>query len=658
MCAKKTPTTLTVPADESIHKPEPELYPLLSSINSPDDLRRMPLDSLPGVCADIRKFLIDSLSTNPGHFASSMGAVELTVALHYVFNTPYDRIVWDVGHQAYGHKLLTGRASRFHTNRKLGGLSGFPNPDESEYDTFTAGHASNSISAALGMAAASALKNESPQRHVVAVIGDASISGGLAFEGLNNAANANSNLLIILNDNDMSIDRNVGSLNSYLAHLTASKGYNSFRYKMSRIARKLGLVTDNGKWRILRFNNSLKSLINKEQNIFEGLNIRYFGPFDGHDLPRIVKVLNDIKDIPGPRILHLRTVKGKGYAPAENDPAPWHAPGCFNPQSGERKGESNDVHYPKFQTVFGTTLKNLALENSRIVGITAAMSSGTSMNILQEAMPSRVFDVGISEGHAVTFAGGLAKEGMLPYVAIYSAFLQRAYDNIIHDVAVQQLPVTFCIDRAGLVGEDGVTHHGVLDLTYLRAIPGMTVAAPRDADTLRNLLYTSQLPDRQGPWAIRYPRGRGYCADPDAPLSKVEIGKGEKLRSGSDVSVLSLGAIASEVAKALDIAQQQGISAAHYDMAFLKPLDESILKEVVAAGKPIVTVEDATVEGGLAGAVLEWMSDNGCNLPLIRLGVPDAFVPQGKVPQLFRLCGMDADSIAAAVVKAGKEAES
>lgn len=652
MCASKTTTTtLTVPADESIHKPEPTLYPLLSSINSPDDLRRLQLDQLPAVCADIRKFLIDSLSTNPGHFASSMGAVELTVALHYVFNTPYDRIVWDVGHQAYGHKLLTGRASRFHTNRKLGGLSGFPNPDESEYDTFTAGHASNSISAALGMAAASALKKEEPARHVVAVIGDASISGGLAFEGLNNAANANSNLLIILNDNDMSIDRNVGSLNSYLAHLTASKGYNSFRYKLSRFARKLGLVTDSGKWRILRFNNSLKSLISKEQNIFEGLNIRYFGPFDGHDLPRIVKVLNDIKDIPGPRILHLRTVKGKGYAPAENDPAPWHAPGCFDPKSGERLGEGADMHHPKFQTVFGETLKALAADNERIVGITAAMSSGTSMNILQEAMPARVFDVGISEGHAVTFAGGLAKEGMLPYVAIYSAFLQRAYDNIIHDVAVQGLPVTFCIDRAGLVGEDGVTHHGVLDLTYMRAIPGMTVAAPRSADALRNLLYTSQLPDRRGPWAIRYPRGRGYCADPAAQPRKVEIGKGEQLRAGSDVTVLSLGAIASEVAKALDIAGQAGVSAAHYDMAFLKPLDESILESVAKAGVPVITVEDGTTEGGLGGAVMEWMSGRGYKLPVTRIGVPDSFVPQGKVPQLFKLCGMDADSIAQTVIK-------
>ncbi|MDE5687793.1 MAG: 1-deoxy-D-xylulose-5-phosphate synthase [Paramuribaculum sp.] len=658
MCDQKTTTTLAVPADESVHPLDPKQYPLLSSINSPEDLRRLSVDALSGVCADIRHFLIDCLSTNPGHFASSMGAVELTVALHYVFNTPYDRIVWDVGHQAYGHKLLTGRASRFHTNRKLGGLSGFPNPDESEYDTFTAGHASNSISAALGMSVASALQNEAPRRNVVAVIGDASISGGLAFEGLNNAANANSNLLIILNDNDMSIDRNVGSLNSYLAHLTASKGYNSFRYKLSKVARRLGLVTDRGKWRILRFNNSIKSLLSKEQNIFEGLNIRYFGPFDGHDLPRIIRVLNDIKDIPGPRLLHLRTVKGKGYAPAETDPAPWHAPGCFDPDSGKRKSDSADEHYPKFQEVFGNTLKTLAGSNSKIVGITAAMSSGTSMNILQEAAPDRVFDVGISEGHAVTFAGGLAKEGMLPFAAIYSAFLQRAYDNIIHDVAVQGLPVTFCIDRAGLVGEDGVTHHGVLDLVYLRAIPGMTVAAPRDTDTLRNLLYTAQLPERKGPWAIRYPRGRGYCADLSAPFAPIAVGKGEKLRSGSDVTVLSLGALAAEVAKALDAVEKKGVTAAHYDMIFIKPLDTAILEEVAGSGRPIITVEDGTIEGGLGSAVLEWLSQKGYSLPVTRIGVPDSFVPQGKVPQLFKLCGMDAESIEKAVLEAaGKEAE-
>ena len=429
-------------------------YPLLETIDSPADLRKLPAEKLTQVCAEIRQFLINSLSNNPGHFASSMGAVELTVALHYVFNTPYDRIVWDVGHQAYGHKLLTGRRDKFRTNRKLGGLSGFPNPEESEYDTFTAGHASNSISAALGMAVASALQHESPKRNVVAVIGDASISGGLAFEGLNNATMTRNNLLIILNDNDMSIDRNVGALNSYLAHLTTSKAYNTFRYRLYRLLKKMHLVNDGTKDFILRFNNSIKSLVTRQQNIFEGLNIRYFGPFDGHDVERIVRVLGDIKDMEGPRLLHLRTTKGKGYTPAENDPASWHAPGKFDPQTGNRQSEPHEGVPPKYQDVFGETLLELARSNPKIVGITAAMPSGTSMSIMQHEIPGRVFDVGISEGHAVTFAGGLAKDGMRPYCAIYSSFLQRAYDHIIHDVAIQQLPVTLCLDRAGIVGGD------------------------------------------------------------------------------------------------------------------------------------------------------------------------------------------------------------
>ncbi|MCH5346677.1 MAG: 1-deoxy-D-xylulose-5-phosphate synthase, partial [Muribaculaceae bacterium] len=448
-------------------------YPALSLIDTPDDLRRMDVDRLPAVCADIRQFLIDNLSKNPGHFASSMGTVELTVALHYVFNTPLDRIVWDVGHQAYGHKLLTGRRDRFSTNRTFGGLSGFPNPDESPYDTFTAGHASNSISAALGMATAASLDDSHAKHNVVAVIGDASISGGLAFEGLNNAANSANNLLIVLNDNDMSIDTNTGSMTSYLARLTASPGYNKIRYGLYKMFRALNLVGDRGRGSILRFNNSLKSLIGGEQNIFEGLNIRYFGPFDGHDVEKLVKVLGDIKDMQGPKILHLKTVKGKGFIPAEKDPATWHAPGKFDPVTGERATGGSSK--PKYQDIFGQTLVELAKRDSRIVAITAAMPSGTSVSMMQEAFPARTFDVGISEGHAVTFAGGLAKEGMRPYCAIYSSFLQRGYDNIIHDVAIQRLPVTFCIDRAGLVGEDGVTHHGAYDIAYLRAIPSMTV---------------------------------------------------------------------------------------------------------------------------------------------------------------------------------------
>ncbi len=624
---------------------------LLNKIDTPSDLRKLPMERLPEVCSNIREFLINSLSTNPGHFASSMGAVELTVALHYVFNTPYDRIVWDVGHQAYGHKLLTGRRDRFETNRKFNGLSGFPNPDESEYDTFTAGHASNSISAALGMAVASQLKHESPKRNIVAVIGDASISGGLAFEGLNNASITKNNLLIILNDNDMSIDRNVGALNSYLAHLTTTKAYNAFRYKVFRILKKMHLVSDKRKDFILRFNNSLKSLISRQQNIFEGLNIRYFGPIDGHDVERLVRVLNDIKDMEGPRLLHIRTTKGKGYAPAENDPASWHAPGKFDPETGERVKETTEGVPAKYQDVFGETLLELARRNDRIVGITAAMPSGTSMSIMQAAMPERVFDVGISEGHAVTFAGGLAKDGMRPFCAIYSSFLQRAYDHIIHDVAILPLPVTLCLDRAGIVGEDGVTHHGVFDLSYLRSIPNLIVSSPRDEISLRNLMYTSQS-GNHGPFAIRYPRGKGGNPDWRKEMRQLPVGKGEKLSDGNDVAVLTIGPMASKAATAISRAAQEGINAAHYDMIFLKPIDTAILKEVAEKGCPIITVEDGIKEGGLGSAVVEWLNDNGYDRHVTRIGVPDSFVPHGKVPELMKLCEMDEDAIYRAIVSA------
>ena len=624
-------------------------YPLLSHIDSPADLRKLNPEQLPQVCDDIRKFLIDSLSTNPGHFASGMGAVEITVALHYVFNTPYDRIVWDVGHQAYGHKLLTGRRDRFDTNRKFGGLSGFPNPAESEYDTFSAGHASNSISAALGMAIATSLKNESPRRNVVAVIGDASISGGLAFEGLNNAANVKNNLLIVLNDNDMSIDRNVGSLNGYLAHLTTSRRYNNFRYKFYRFMKKLGLVNERQKGVIQRFNNSLKTLFSGQQNIFEGLNIRYFGPFDGHDVGRLVTVLNDIKDMEGPRILHICTKKGKGFEPAENDPAVWHAPGKFDPVTGERAKPAPGPHPPKYQDVFGETLTELAEKNDRIIGITAAMPSGTSMSIMQNSMPDRVFDVGISEGHAVTFAGGLAKEGWLPFCAIYSSFLQRGYDHIIHDVAIQHLPVTFCIDRAGLVGEDGVTHHGCYDLAYLRTIPGMTIASPSNEMMLRNLMFTAQK-RADGPFAIRYPRGSGKNTDWKQPMCELQIGKGSKLSDGTDVAVLTLGPIAYDAAKAVEMAREKGVSAAHYDMIFLKPIDEERLREVAEKNCPIVTVEDASINGGLGSAVIEWLNDNGFARKVVRLGIPDKFIAQGTPAELRKLCGFDADSIAETII--------
>ena len=627
-------------------------YALLEAINDPSDLRRMSQDELPQVCSEIRRFLINALSKNPGHFASSMGAVELTVALHYVFDTPYDRIVWDVGHQAYGHKLLTGRREAFASNRKMGGLSGFPNPDESPYDTFTAGHASNSISAALGMAVASEMQHDEPRRNVIAVIGDASISGGLAFEGINNAANTKNNLLIILNDNDMSIDNNVGSLNSYLAHITTSKSYNTIRYKTYKFLKKLHLVSERHRGTILRFNNSIKAVLSHQQNIFEGLNIRYFGPIDGHDIHRVVRVLKDIKDMEGPRILHLRTVKGKGYEPAEKDPASWHAPGKFDPETGERVVSCCDGSRPlKYQDVFGYTLTELAGMNDRIVGVTAAMPSGTSMSIMQEAYPGRVFDVGISEGHAVTFSGGLAKDGMRPYCAIYSTFLQRAYDHIIHDVAIQRLPVTFCIDRAGLVGEDGVTHHGVFDLAYLRTIPNMTIAAPRDEHHLRWLMYTAQCAD-SGPMAIRYPRGSGENPQWKVAFKELPIGKGECLTAGDDVAVLSIGTMASAAGRAVKKAREAGISAAHYDMIFLKPLDDAILREVAEKGCPIITVEDGVATGGLGSAVAEWMNDNGYHPQIKRIGVPDEFIAQGTVKELHHLCGMDEDAIFDAIVSA------
>ncbi len=625
-------------------------YSLLNTINSPEDLRKLSSSQLSQVCQDIRQFLVDALSKNPGHFASSMGAVELTVALHYVFNTPYDRIVWDVGHQAYGHKLLTGRRDKFDTNRKFGGLSGFPNPDESEYDSFIAGHASNSISVALGMSVASGMQNEVPKRNVVAVIGDASIGGGLAFEGINNAANTDNNLLIILNDNDMSIDKNVGSLHSYLAHITTSKAYNNVRYKIYKVLKKLHLVSDRKRGFILRFNNSLKSLLTRQQNIFEGLNIRYFGPIDGNDVNRVVRVLRDIKDMQGPRILHLRTTKGKGFEPAEKDPASWHAPGKFDPDTGDRIEDNKDHEPLKYQDVFGNTLVELAQNNDKIVGITAAMPSGTSMSIMQSVYPDRVFDVGISEGHAVTFAGGLAKDGMKPYCAIYSSFLQRAYDHIIHDVAIQRLPVVFCIDRAGLVGEDGVTHHGVFDISYLRAIPGMIVASPRNEEWMRNLMFTAQS-DNYGPFAIRYPRGKGHNVEWQTPMKKVKIGKGQKLCDGKDIVVLTLGPITGLALNAVKQAEKNGISVALYDMIFAKPLDGDILHEVAMKNCPVITVEDGVISGGLGSAVMEWFNEHHYTPIVKRIGVLDEFIVHGSVPELYKLCGMDEDTILQKIIE-------
>lgn len=627
-------------------------YPLLSKIDSPADLRKVPEEKLPDVCAELRKFLIDHLSENPGHFASNMGSVELTVALHYVFNTPYDRIVWDVGHQAYGHKVLTGRRDRFKTNRKLNGLSGFPFPDESEYDTFAAGHASNSISAALGMAIASSLNKDKQRRNIIAVIGDASIGGGLAFEGLNNVASSQNNLLIILNDNDMSIDHNVGSLNQSLVKINTSKSYNRIRFKVYKALRKLHLIDDKHRGIILRFNNSLKSLISRQQNIFEGLNIRYFGPYDGHDIERLVRVFNDIKDMDGPRILHLRTTKGKGYEPAEKNPTLWHAPGKFNKETGEVIREKSDGRM-KYQDVFGKTLVELAEKNPKIVGITAAMTTGCSMTYMQEAFPERTFDVGIAEGHAVTFSGGLAKDGIKPFCCIYSTFLQRGYDHIIHDVALQKLPVTFCIDRAGLVGEDGATHHGAFDLSYLRSIPNMIVASPYDEHYLRNLMYTSQVRNF-GPFAIRYPRGKGLLTDWKNEMKEIPVGKGRKLKDGTKVAVLTIGPIGNIASQSISEAAEKGVDAAHYDMIFLKPLDNELLEEVANHFNKIITLEDGTICGGLGTAVTEWMNDHHKNVEILRLGLPDAFVKQGTVSQLYERCGIDKDSIVRHILELGK----
>lgn len=621
-------------------------FPLLAKIDTPADLKKLDVSRLPEVCAEIRGFLIHSLSHNPGHFASSMGAVDIIVALHYVFDTPYDRLVWDVGHQAYAHKILTGRLGDFEHLRQFKGMSGFPNPSESQYDTFTAGHASNSISAALGMSIAAEIENE--QRKVVAVIGDASISGGLAFEGLNNAAIHNNNLLIVLNDNDMSIDANVGSLGEYMTDLTTSKRYNTMRYKLYKFLRKHGVITDHGKGIVLRFNNAMKSLLSGQQNIFEGLNIRYFGPFDGHDVVKLVKIFSDVKDMSGPKLIHLHTRKGKGYAPAESDPTTWHAPGKFDEDSGVRQTGGGENLPPKYQDVFGKTLVELAEKNDKIVGVTAAMPSGTSMNMMQAAFPQRTFDVGISEGHAVTFSGGMAKDGLHPFCCIYSSFLQRGYDELIHDVAIMKLPVTICIDRGGIVGEDGVTHHGAFDLAYLRSIPNMTVSAPMNEHWLRDLMYTSQLHDA-GPFAIRYPRGRGVLVDWHNEMREVPIGKGRKLHDGSRVAVLSIGHAGNDAAKAVARLHDEGLDVSHYDMVFLKPIDEEILKDATEHYDAVVTVEDGTIVGGLGSAVAEYAAGRGSRCRVVRLGIPDNFVEHGSVAQLHELCGFDSHSIYTAI---------
>ncbi|WP_455077025.1 1-deoxy-D-xylulose-5-phosphate synthase [Prevotella koreensis] len=693
---------------------EQDGYKLLTKINSAEDLRKLSIDQLPLLCSELRRDIVNELSVNPGHFASSLGAVELTVALHYVMNTPEDRIVWDVGHQAYGHKILTGRRDVFCTNRKFGGIRPFPSPEESPYDTFACGHASNSISAALGMAVAAerlsvegleiseadkepSTLNPQPStlnaqrstlnakpRHVVAVIGDGAMSGGLAYEGLNNVSSSPNNLLIILNDNDMSIDRSVGGMKQLLLELNTGETYNRLRYKASNWLKGKGYLKDDRRKGLIRLGNAAKSAISGQQNIFEGMNIRYFGPFDGHNVKEIVRLLRQLKDMEGPKLLHLHTKKGYGYKPAEKQATIWHAPGKFNPETGERQKSDTSSLPPKFQDVFGETLLELAKQNPRIVGVTPAMPSGCSMNIMMKEMPDRAFDVGIAEGHAVTFSGGMAKDGLLPFCNIYSSFSQRAYDNIIHDVALLNLPVVICLDRAGLVGEDGPTHHGAFDIAALRPIPNLTIAAPMDEPELRRMMYTAQLPDK-GPFVIRYPRGRGSVVDWRCPLEEIPIGKGRKLRDGEDVAVLSYGPLGVSVIEALSdedgalsderlaLSDESGAlgdgekqdstsgqmctakharqkSVAHYDMRFVKPLDEEILEEVGRKFKRIVTIEDGSRDGGFGSAVLEWMADHGYTPHITRLGLPNSFIEHGTVPEQQRVAGIDVESIRKAIL--------
>ena len=625
-------------------KKEPQ--ELLPNIKFPCDLRALPVEALPQVCNELRQEIIREMACNPGHFASSLGVVELTVALHYVFNTPNDRIVWDVGHQAAGHKILTGRHEAFHTYRHFGGLRPFPSPDESEYDAFACGHASNSISAALGMAVAA--QQGEVERKVVAVIGDGSMSCGLAFEGVNNASSTPNDLLIILNDNNMSIDRSVGGMKQYLHHLHTSSLYNNVRFRLSNGLVRLGVLSEKRRQKILRFNNSLKALLNNQQNIFEGFNIRYFGPIDGHDVIELVNTLRQIKDMKGPKLLHLHTIKGKGFKPAEKNPTVFHAPGKYDPETGERLKDNTEGLPPRYQDVFGETLLELAKLNEKIVGITPAMATGCSLNIMMKEMPKRTFDVGIAEGHAVTFAGGLAKEGLIPFCNIYSSFAQRAFDNIIHDVALCRLHVVFCFDRAGLVGQDGATHHGAFDLAALRPIPNLTISSPMNEHELRRLMYTAQLPDK-GPFVIRYPRGRGGLTDWRCSFEEIPIGKGRKLSEGNDVAVLSLGPIGNVVAKVVDELKEAGKSVAHYDMRFLKPVDEEILQEVGTTFHRIVTVEDGVVQGGLGSTVIEYMADHDLHPHVVRLGLPDHFVEHGTPDELYHLVGLDAEAIKKAI---------
>ena len=618
---------------------------LLNKIQFPSDLRKLKEQQLPQVCKELREFIIKSLSKNPGHFASSLCSVELTVALHYVFDTPNDKIVWDVGHQAYGHKILTGRRERFHTNRKLGGIKPFPSPDESEYDAFAAGHASNSISAALGLAVAA--ETHGSKEQVVAVIGDGSMSGGLAFEGLNNVSSTPNNLLIILNDNNMSIDKSVGGMSQLLISMHSSRLYNKIRHTIARGLTKIGLLNRERANSLTRFNNGLKAMLYRQKNIFEGMCTRYFGPIDGHDVLELVRVLRLIKDMKGPKMLHIHTVKGRGYEPAEKNATVWHQPGIFDPETGERIVSDDGI--PRFQDVFGETLLELARTNPNIDGVTPAMPTGCSMNILGKEMPERFFDVGIAEGHAVTFSAGLAKGGRTPFCNIYSSFMQRAYDNLIHDAALQRINMVLCLDRAGIVGEDGPTHHGAFDLAFLRPIPNITIASPYDECELRRLMYTAQLPDK-GTFVIRYPRGKGKLKDWRCPLEAVEVGTGRCLKEGTDVALITLGPIGKTLEKAVGKAAADGISVAHYDLRFLKPLDSNMLHSIGQKFDKIITVEDGVTAGGMGSAIMEFMATNRYTPTIKTIGIPDKFIEHGTVSELYEMCGMDSNAVYEAIL--------
>lgn len=617
---------------------------ILSTIDSPADLKMVPEESLPQLCREIREFIIEETSGNPGHVGSSLGAVEIAVAVHYVFDTPYDKLIWDVGHQAYAHKILTGRRDVFHTNRTYKGISGFPRMSESEYDAFGTGHSSTSLSAAMGMAVASKLIEDN-HRQYIAVIGDGAMTAGMAMEAMNNVGIHQPNLLVILNDNGIAIDKNVGALSEYLADIVTSKAYNRFKDKVWRLLGGGTKYGENNRAIVKQISNAVKSTLLRRSNLFEAFNFRYFGPVDGHDVIRLVKLLKDLKRIPGPRLLHVITKKGKGFQKAEEDQIRYHSPGLFNKDTGEIiEAECPEKHPPKFQTVFGRTIIELAEQNPLIMGITPAMPTGSSLNIMISRMPNRAFDVGIAEQHAVTFSAGLAAQGMIPFCNIYSSFMQRAYDQVIHDVALQNLHVVFCLDRGGLVGEDGATHHGAYDLAFFRAIPNLVICSPLNEEELRDMMYTAQLP-RKGPVVIRYPRGRGSLVDWKTPFKPIEIGKGRMLREGSDLAIITLGTCGIDALRAAQLLQEKGIQAAVVNMRFLKPIDETLLLEIMDRYKRVITVEDGTILGGLGGAVVEFAADHGYEVEIKRLGIPDRFIEQGTTEELRHECGYDWEGI-------------